>query len=145
MHIRIGAGADKMKTLKNMLVAWFALLSLASTAWAHTHIQSSLPANGSTVAKAPTEFVLIFPEAVRATSLTVTKAGGKEQKIEKLPTASAARIAVPAPKLEDGSYTLDWRVAGKDGHVMSGKVQFKVGGKAQAGPQTPEGQAVHAH
>lgn len=134
-----------MKSLKNILMTWFGLVSLASTAWAHTHLESSLPANGSTVTKAPTEFVLIFPEAVRATSLSVTKAGGKEQKIEKLPTASAARIAVPAPKLEDGSYTLDWRVAGKDGHVMSGKVQFKVGGTAQAGTQTRDGHADHAH
>jgi len=130
-----------MTSMRNTLRAGFALLSLAGTALAHTQLQSSSPANGSTVATAPTEFVLTFPEAVRATSVAVTKDGGKEQKIENLPSAMVARIAVPAPKLEDGSYTLDWRVAGKDGHVMSGKVQFTVGGKPQAGMQNHEGHA----
>lgn len=101
----------------------------ASPVFAHTHLASSVPAAGSTVAAAPAEFVLSFTAAAKLTALSVQKTGGKEQKITALPTASARQAKIPAPKLENGSYTLNWRVVSDDGHVMNGKVNFTVGAK----------------
>lgn len=123
-----------MNIMIRRVLTGLGVLSMAGLAAAHTHLQSASPAEGSTVAKAPTEFVLTFPEPVRATALLLTKDGGKAQKIETLPKDMVARVTAPAPKLDDGHYTLDWRVAGKDGHVMSGKIRFTIGGKAQAVP-----------
>src|SRR5689334_4543394 len=86
------------------------MLAFAGAASAHTHLEKSSPADGSTVASAPTEFVLNFGEAARLTALSVQKDGAAEQKIAALPKDAAAKLKVSAPKLENGHYTLNWRV-----------------------------------
>lgn len=116
-------------------------LACSSVASAHTHLENSSPADGSTVASAPTQFVLTFGEAATLTALTIQKDGGVEQKITTLPKQAAANLAVQAPRLDNGHYVLKWRVVGKDGHVMSGKFGFTVGGKP--GAATPAGSDHH--
>jgi methionine-rich copper-binding protein CopC len=135
-----------MKTVRSTLLTGFALLSVAGAAWAHTHLEASVPANASTVAKAPAEIILTFSDAARVTAVVITKDGDREQKIAKLPTEMATRIAIAVPKLADGHYTVDWRVAGKDGHVMNGKIRFTIGAtpkSAAAGPEGHEGHGKH--
>lgn len=128
--------------------SWFsglALLALAAVAQAHTHLKEAVPANGSTVKTSPPNIMLTFTQPARVTALTIQKDGGSEQKLEPLPTDAAAKISVPAPKLEPGKYTVNWRVLSADNHVMSGKVQFAVGeGKSAAGP-APAKDAAHSH
>jgi methionine-rich copper-binding protein CopC len=132
-----------MKTVRSVFLAGLAFLSMSGAAWAHAHLETSVPANGSTVAKAPTEIVLTFSDAARVTAVAITKDGGQEQKIAKLPTELATRIAVAIPKLADGSYTVDWRVASKDGHVMNGKVRFTIGGTPKPAAASPTGHEGH--
>lgn len=119
--------------MKRHLLAGLLTLALTQSAFAHTHLKSSTPANDSTVASAPAEFVLGFEEPARLTALSIQADGGKEQKIDKLPAGSAAQFTIPAPKLGNGHYTLNYRVVGNDGHVMTGKIGFTVGGKPSAG------------
>ena len=123
--------------MKNFLVTVLVAASLASPALAHTHLDSTVPADGSTVAAAPAEFVLNFSGPTRLTALTIQRDGGAEQKIAALPAAAAAAVRVAAPKLENGRHTLSYRVVGADGHVMNGKVTFTVGGKPARGGATP--------
>lgn len=118
---------------KVILTGWVLSTVFAGTALAHTKLMSSVPAGGSTVASPPAEFVLTFSEAARFTALTVQKDGGPELKITALPTSAATALKVAAPRLENGHYTLTWRVAGNDGHVMNGKVTFTVGGSSTPG------------
>lgn len=130
--------------MKKLLVAGFAAAVLAGPAFAHTHLKSVVPVDGSTVQSAPTEFVLAFTEPSRIAALSVQKEGAAEQKITALPATAVAEARVAAPKLEQGRYTLNYRVVGADGHVTSGKVSFTVGGKPAAGaPQADHG--AHQH
>jgi methionine-rich copper-binding protein CopC len=128
--------------MKKLLVGGVLAATLAAPAYAHTHLKSAVPADGSTLESAPTQFVLTFTEPARITALSIQKEGAVEQKISALPTTATAEAKVVAPKLENGRYTLNYRVVGADGHVMSGKVSFTVGGKPAAG--TPP-HADHAH
>jgi methionine-rich copper-binding protein CopC len=132
-----------MKTVRSTMLTGFALLSMAGAAWAHAHLEASMPANGSTIAKAPAEIVLTFSDAARVTAVAITKDGDREQKIAKLPTEMATRIAIAVPKLADGHYTVDWRVAGKDGHVMNGKIRFTIGGTPKSGAASANGHEGH--
>jgi methionine-rich copper-binding protein CopC len=134
---------EQLSMKKLVLIGSVLSLVVTGTALAHTKLTSSMPAEGSTVASAPTEFVLTFGEAARLTALSVQKDGGTEQKIAALPTAAAAQLKVPAPKLESGHYTLSWRVAGDDGHVMNGKVTFSVGGTPSPGAAPASSHADH--
>jgi methionine-rich copper-binding protein CopC len=138
----------KEMIMKKLLLTGLIAAAIASPALAHTHLKSAVPAEGSTVASAPTEFVLTFSEATRLTALSIQKDGGAQQKISALPTAAAAQTRIPAPKLDDGRYTLNWRVVGSDGHVVDGKIVFTVGGKATPGTASKDtslGDRAHSH
>lgn len=131
--------------MKKLLVGGLAAALLAGPAFAHTHLESAVPADGSTVESAPTQIVLTFTEPSRITALSVQKEGAAEQKITALPTTAAAVAKIAAPKLENGRYVLNYRAVGADGHVMSGKVSFAVGGKAVAGAAPQADHGTHKH
>jgi methionine-rich copper-binding protein CopC len=103
------------------------LLGCSAVALAHTHLVKAIPADGSTLTASPAKFVLTFAEPVKMTALSLQKDAEAAKKIGPLPTAPAAEVSVPAPKLAAGKYVLSWRAVGDDGHVMPGKVRFTIG------------------
>lgn len=110
--------------------AWGGLvLSLVATvALAHAHLKKAVPADGGVVEASPSNVVLSFSEPARLTACWIQKGDGPKQKIEGLPTVSAADISVPLPKLEPGSYVLSWKVVGDDTHIVPGQIHFTVSG-----------------
>ena len=107
---------------------WAALLFAVATttANAHSHLRSSTPAEGSTVAGPPAQVVLGFSEVSHLAALTVARGSQAAIKVEPLPQQPAQRLIVPLPKLGAGAWTLGWRVIGEDGHVTHGIVHFYV-------------------
>ena len=110
--------------------AWAGLVLswVASVALAHAHLKKAVPADGDVVETSPANVVLSFSEPARLTACWIQKGDGLKQKIEGLPTAPAADIAVPLPKLEPGSYVLSWKVVGDDTHIVPGQIHFTVSG-----------------
>jgi methionine-rich copper-binding protein CopC len=101
------------------------LAAIPVVAFAHGHLQSSTPADGSVVAVSPKSVMLMFSEPARLTALKVQ--GGDEQderKLGPLPEKPGAHLMVPAPQLAPGAYTIRWRALGADNHVMSGTIRF---------------------
>jgi copper resistance protein C len=96
-----------------------------ATAQAHSHLRSSTPAEGSTVA-APIQAVLGFSETTHLAALTLTRGAETAIKVEPLPQQPAQQLTVPLPKLGAGAWTLAWRAIGDDGHVTHGTVHFTV-------------------
>ena len=111
----------KRLALVTALVTVFAI-----PAYAHTHLEKSVPANGSTVATAPASVDLEFAHPVRVTALTIQKGEAKGEPLGPLPQDAATKISVPAPKLAPGAYVVNWRAVSSDNHVMSGKIQFTI-------------------
>lgn len=131
--------------MKRLMTTIVLAAALSSPAFAHTKLKASVPADGSTVEAAPATFTLTFSEPARLTALSVQKDGGAEQKVATLPAAASAEAMVTAPKLENGHYTLIYRLVGADGHVINGKVSFTVGGKAAPGAAAAHDHAAHSH
>lgn len=107
---------------------WAALLGagLTATAHAHAHLMSSTPAEGSTVAAAPSQVVLGFSEVAHLAALTLTRGSDTPVKIAPLPQQPAQQLTVPLPALTPGAWTLGWRAVGDDGHLTHGSVHFTV-------------------
>jgi methionine-rich copper-binding protein CopC len=106
------------------------MLLLSTTAQAHTHLQSSMPADQAAVSSAPTQIMLHFSEPTRLTALSVHKEGDKEASaVSSLPKEASAALTVPVQVAGPGKYKVNWRAVGKDNHVMSGALQFTVTGK----------------
>jgi len=112
-----------MKTL----IAGF-VLALPVAAFAHAHLESSIPAKGSTVAATLDSVTLDFNEGVELTALKLQKVGeNKARDLVPLPAHFSEHPKVPLPKLAEGDYVLSYSVQGTDTHESKGTIPFKVG------------------
>lgn len=100
------------------------LLLSAGPAWTHAHLQGSNPADHSTLGQAPDRLALQFNESVHLTALDLRAGGAAAGKLGPLPAAAAREFSIPLPALPPGTYTVGWRVASDDGHIMSGTLTF---------------------
>ena len=109
---------------KQITVLGLALISV--TAYGHTQLSSSLPADQATVAAAPEQLELAFSEDVTLTALSLQDAHGTSYELGAMPTSARREFAIPVPKLAAGSYSVTWRAVGADTHVVSGEIHFSV-------------------
>lgn len=128
--------------MKRKLTAAMALMLLVGAVQAHTHLESSAPADKSRV-KAPQAIELHFNEPARLTSLTLQR-GREAAKSLTVPAKAAKDIAVPVAGLTAGEYKVAWRIASADGHVMSGSFAFTVDPAASSTTSKPAAPA-HDH
>lgn len=98
-----------------------------SFAYAHMHLTGSMPEDGAVLNDAPTEIVLIFSEPARVTSLTLTSEEGDTALIDS-PSEPVTEFKAPLPSLAPGDYSIGWRSAASDMHVMSGAINFTISG-----------------
>jgi methionine-rich copper-binding protein CopC len=109
-----------------------AVLSLCPAAvFAHAHLVRATPAEGGTVAEAPTEVALKFSERLEPafSSAVIRDSAGKQvdRADAHLDKADRTIVRVSLPPLTPGLYTVEWRVMSSDTHKMNGKFTFQVG------------------
>ena len=104
------------------------LMALGSApAWAHAKLLSSVPAADSVLSAAPAEIVLTFNEAVTLISFTIVGQDGKQHPGAGPAKSDGAALHLPiSGPLTDGSYALNYRVAGNDGHAMNATLAFSI-------------------
>ncbi len=118
------------RILRRAVVPMFvATVAFASLAWAfHAVLVKAIPAVDATVAVAPTELTLWFnerPDAslsnirLLAPDSSVILVGGAHATAD-----SMALMTVVRGPLTPGKYTVTYRTAGPDGHVMRGSYKF---------------------
>jgi copper resistance protein C len=104
-------------------------------AQAHSDIEKSTPAAGSTVTAAPAEISLTFVDAIRGRFSTVVVTGpdgvtyGAGQ-----PRVVDRTVHQPVKPLVSGTYTVAWRVVSGDGHPLQGVYRFTAALPAQPSP-----------
>lgn len=120
------------------LLAVLGLLALPGTAAAHNVLESSDPADGSTMDGAPRAVTLRFNDDVQQgpNTITVTGPDGKQwqsnkgdAEIDGDTASNALRELGPA-----GKYTIGYRIISADGHPLNGKLTFTL---AKQGNGTP--------
>jgi len=147
IHLRFRTVAPRVLALVVATVT--ALLLGSAPAWAHSQLDSSDPANGSSVATPPASISLTFDEDVQAGFSAVTLIGpdGKHYH-DGTVTEKDQTITVGAlPLGPAGSYQIGYRVVSADGHPVSGKVSFTLttagsGSAAAAVPASASAQAA---
>lgn len=124
--------------------AAFLLLSSAP-AQAHDSLESSTPADGSTVSAMPAKIELTFDHTpiainsiVRVEDATgIDQADGPVQIVDN-------QVSQPVkPGAPEGKYTVVWRVVSSDGHPIEGTLTFTAGGPNTA-PATSAAAATPA-
>ncbi|SDU90598.1 copper homeostasis periplasmic binding protein CopC [Pseudomonas mucidolens] len=118
--------------IKKTLTTVSLLVSLmgASAAFAHAHLESSMPAADSTVS-APSDLRLTFSEGVEATFTKVSLSkDGTELAVKGLETPDTDKktlVVTPAAPLAAGTYKVEWHAVSVDTHKSAGSYSFKVG------------------
>ena len=101
---------------------------------AHNALESSTPADGSTLTQAPTSIALNFKSAVPLESATATLIAptGARTEVTGLTLGDAdTQVLVPTIGMTTGAWSLRWRLVSPDGHVITDTVDFTIAQSAQ--------------
>ncbi len=137
MRLNPGAG---LRTAASLVVAAMLLVGLsflgAPMASAHSVLESSDPANGSTVATGPSSVTLTFNEALQE-SYDVLNVVGPDKNYWQSGGARVvgAKITVDLRPLgPTGVYRVNYRVTSADGHPVRGQVEFTLSAAGTGSP-----------
>ena len=121
-----------MRKLKVLLLAVVLVFSGTQSAAAHAELVKSFPVANSTLSKAPKYVQLEFGEALTTlnnkSANSITVFDSKKRKIvtsKILVKKGVVRVEISGP-LSSGTFTVKYRVASADGHVLSDDYQFKL-------------------
>ncbi|QGX97489.1 copper resistance protein CopC [Roseovarius faecimaris] len=102
-----------------------ALYPLAATA--HSAIQETTPLDGAVLLEAPAEIGLNFTDKLRLTAVKARHSNGETQSINLGDYKGfEAEFVFPMQPMGAGSYEVEWRGLGMDGHAMQGTFTFEV-------------------
>lgn len=112
--------------MKRFLLAGLLILS-APAAFAHSKLDTTVPANGAVLAQAPARIVLSFSKRIRLTKVRMRHGDKAAVDLDlRGQTGFATRIAIPVPGGGPGLYRIEWRGLAADGHAMRGRFSFRV-------------------
>ncbi len=109
-------------------LATLALLSsLATSAIAHSRVDSMTPKNGAVIAEAPVEIGFNFAADIRLTRVVMTYEDHPAVRLDLGAQTSFGQVfTLPLKAMGAGSYSIEWRELGEDGHAMQGNFMFTV-------------------
>lgn len=116
----------EMKKMFVLLLALFVCFSPVP-AKAHTGLETSLPQEGENVTQPLRELVLTFNTEIESLStMQLFHADNTGILLHNLSVEGNVMRADLEQDLKNGSYLIDWKIVGKDGHPIEGKVNFQV-------------------
>lgn len=99
----------------------------ATLAMAHSPLQKTTPDNAAVVADAPSELVMAFKGGIRLTRVTMTKAEEDGIGLDLSEHSGfVSDYTLPLPQIGSGTYLIEWRGLGEDGHALNGAFGFTV-------------------
>ena len=105
-----------------------ALLSaLATSAFAHSRVDRTTPENGVEMAEVPNNISFDFAADIRLTRVVMTYEDHPTVRLDLGEQTSFGQVfTLPLEGIGAGSYRIEWRGLGKDGHAMQGDFMFTV-------------------
>lgn len=131
--------------LTGALASAAAVLVVVGAGWqvpaaAHISLLSSDPAPGQRLEQVPDQARLEFSEPVSEPAYVVVTAPGGARSDPDTVRVDGATVVVDLPTGAEGAWALAFRVVSRDGHPVSGRVDFVVGDGAPAPPGVDPGQ-----
>ncbi|MEV6447428.1 copper resistance CopC family protein [Amycolatopsis sp. NPDC051716] len=126
------------------LLALCGVLMTAGPASAHTELESSSPAEGASLAAAPSKIELTFEEPVtlQADPISVTGPDGTKWTVGTPAVVDAVITAPVTPSGPAGAYTLTYKVVSDDGDKVTAAVHFTLTAPVSASSAAPASPAA---
>ncbi|MBO0609972.1 copper resistance CopC/CopD family protein [Myceligenerans salitolerans] len=123
------------RTAAALIAALLLSLWCAPSAGAHTRLESTAPAAGSTSSRPVTEVTLRFtlPVSVLGDGVVIDGPEGTVEADVAPAEDGLVLTATPGDPLGPGDYTVTWYAAAQDGHPLEGSFGFTVAGEGSGG------------
>lgn len=103
------------------------VMSIASSAFAHSHLEGSNPADGEMVTKPLTEIVLEFDGHIEQGSfLDVATTSGQAIELKDIIIEEGTLKGTVAESLPNNEYKVNWSIISTDSHPLEGEFSFTV-------------------
>lgn len=103
------------------------LATLSTSAFAHSRVDTTTPADGAVIAEAPTAITFDFADKIRLTRVEMTHEERTPVQLDLGEQKSFGRaFQLPMNGMGPGLYRIEWRGLGIDGHAMQGDFTFTV-------------------
>ena len=113
--------------MKKLLFLLISLLVMIPTiASAHTEITSSNPSSGQVVKEDLKKIVLTYGGKIESLSTMKLVVNGKDVPLVSVTPQENQLIGTLSTPIENGAYTIQWSIAGEDGHPITGEIPFTV-------------------
>lgn len=100
---------------------------LGTNVFAHSHLEDSSPKNGEVVTQELKDITLTFETKLEQTSsFSLKNQNGTEIPLTQVTVDGNKLVGTPTDKLENGGYTVHWKIIGIDGHLLEGDIPFTV-------------------
>ncbi len=111
----------------NKLTTFALMTVLATSAFAHSPVDHTTPENGATITEVPPEISFIFANDIRLTRVDLHHQDHPSVRLELGDQTSFDRVfTLPLEGMGKGTYRIEWRGLGSDGHAMQGEFSFTV-------------------
>jgi len=112
---------------KSIILTLLFLFAFTSSAFGHSGLSSSTPASGEVVKGELSSLTLMFNTTIEKTSMfKVLNEDGVEVPIEEIIIKQNEMIGKLSKPLEEGEFTVKWKIIGKDGHPIENTYSFRV-------------------
>ncbi|KGM44805.1 copper resistance protein CopC [Neobacillus niacini] len=111
------------KLIISMLCVFMLLPSVVS---AHTSLSSSNPTEGQVITENLEQITLVFATTIEELSTMKLVKEGNEVALGEIKVENKQLIGSISKPLDNGSYTIQWKIIGEDGHPISGEINFTV-------------------
>jgi copper resistance protein C len=124
-----------MKSIMRAVASVALLLSAVTVAFAHAELKRAVPPAGGAVAAAPNEVTVTFSEPLEPAFSTVVVRDSAGKQVDKadahIDKDDRTIMRVSLQPLQQGIYTVKWRVVTVDTHRTEGTFTFTVGEDAK--------------
>lgn len=110
------------------ILTMFALMTaLATGAFAHSSVDNTTPENSATIAEVPSEISFNFGNDIRLTRVEMIHQDHPSVRLDLGDQTRFDRVfTLPLQGMGEGTYRIEWRGLGMDGHAMQGEFSFTV-------------------
>ncbi len=113
--------------MRTLMMAALAVATSVSLASAHSDDMTTMPADGDTVQMIPESVMFTFDDAIRMTRVQLNHASHTEMDLDLGDQQSfATEYSLPMMDMGAGTYLIEWRGLGIDGHPVEGAFSFVV-------------------
>ena len=115
------------------------MLAFSSVGYAHTGLTNSSPADGEDITEDVHEIELEFNTKIETTSTMKVFNDSKEEIIiSNTQVSDNVMTGGFMSPLDNGTYTVEWKIIGADGHPIQGNYSFMVNQDKSEDPVVPE-------